>query len=317
MDPVYDPWFLANGTSQRVIGSDTLALPNNYVNVMACADQFVFCNPTTSVCTPASGMHGAEAHAVTRNTPGFNAAQLVTAGRILIALTNSNTYNSVIGLGAGALFANNLVFGTISSGLPDNQWQSEVLGWFQTGLAKLQAYIVEYASNDAGSLGPYAEISSPYNVKTNDSKDADAYAALQKQCKNQLVQVSGEVQNFSFLGVMIIACGTVVLVLLDWTLETIVDLLSRCCRRGQTVAFTARQADSSWQLLRMAVGDPPAHGNGWELGRWGVPVLVQGNEAFGRPLGEDAAEGLVNYPTHLALADMHDNDGNGNIGENP
>jgi hypothetical protein len=59
--------------------------------------------------------------------------------------------------GPGALWANNLVALNSSPGLPDNQWHIEVLGWFQTNLAKLQAYMVEFASSNVG-LSPFATI---------------------------------------------------------------------------------------------------------------------------------------------------------------
>jgi hypothetical protein len=38
-------------------------------------------------------------------------------------------------------------------GLPNNQWRKEVEGWFETSLAKIQVYAVEFSSNAAG-LGP-------------------------------------------------------------------------------------------------------------------------------------------------------------------
>ncbi|KAI8680507.1 hypothetical protein NCS57_00331900 [Fusarium keratoplasticum] len=302
LEPVNDPWFLANGAYQETIQGENLNRPNHYVNTMLCTDQFVYCNPTTGVCTPPAGINAAMSY-IDQNTPGFNPTQKITASRINAALVNSNTYNSVINLGASALFASSLVLGLISSGLPDDQWRSETLGWFQTSLAKLQAYIIEFAFKDAGSLGPYATVTSPQNLKATNSEEAAEASALQDQCKNQLVQVAAEVQNFSFLGVMIIACMTVFLVILDWTLENIVDLANRHIRGKDPNGAAARQADNSWHLLRMAIGDPPRRGSGnedgnlevWTMGRWNVPVLPHGAGGFDRARCGNAPVDLARY----------------------
>ena len=94
-------------------------------------------------------------------------------------------------LGVGSLWANNLVFGNIAPGLPDTQWQAEVLGWFQTLLVKLQADVLDYASNARtladDELGPLGRVRSPYN-DTEFGGAGPVKEALQRQCRNQLVQ---------------------------------------------------------------------------------------------------------------------------------
>ena len=187
-------------------------------------------------------------------------AQIATADRIIIALTESNTYSSVEGLGAEALWANNWATLNISPGLPDNQWQIEVLGWFHTSLAKLQAYMVEFASNTAG-LGHFGIVQSPYSNRiTLGERSTIASQVLQGQYENQLIQTAGDVQNFSFLGVMIIVCASLSLVLLDCSLERIVNFVNKYLGLGYIVK-RARQADNKMHLLRMALSSPDTNGN--------------------------------------------------------
>lgn len=307
--PVYDPWFSANGTYTTESAGLTLTLPDFYVNTMVCADQYIMCNPLTSSCTPASGLNRLQESVSTKNTPGFNLAQKAAAGRIVLALVNSNTFSSVAGLGTAALWANNLLALNVSPGLPDNQWQTEVLGWFQTSLAKLQAYVVEFASNTA-DLGPFGSVLSPHDRSANLSLDEAAYyQALQDQCANQLVQTVGETQNFSFLGVVIIVCVSTSLVLLDCSLERIVDYIGRCSG-WESITRTARQADNRLHLLRMALIGPTEDGNNWERGGWDVPVL-DGTVRFNRPT---ISKGLVSYVmSSEPVEDSANGDGNTDI----
>jgi hypothetical protein len=176
-----------------------------------------------------------------------------------------------------------MVTGHISFGLPENQWQIEVIGWFQTNIAMLQAYVINFASN-AADLSPFGYVEPPKGRYQQD------------QCTQQLVQAVGEVQNFSVCGMMIIVCVSAALVLLDCSLEQIVDFVDKFyCR--DSIAKRARQANDKLHLLRMALG-----GNEWELGRWGVPVR---NDAvkFNRPSG---SKQLVSYRDSKAGEDTGD-----------
>ncbi|OAA66536.1 hypothetical protein SPI_01112 [Niveomyces insectorum RCEF 264] len=312
LEPVFDPFFLANGTRKQPVNNTNfphqfLYLANNYVNTLVCADQYTACNPTTNTCTAPAGMHDFVQQATTANTPGFNPVQWATVSRIVAALLNANTYRSVFGLGAGALFANNLLSGVVSPAVPDAQWRAEVLGWFATSLAKLQAYTVAYAANGP-DLGPFVYVQSPFGAVTNTTFDAAVHRAWQNQCSNQLVQVAGDVQNFSFLGVMIIACVSAFLILLSMVLGPLVDAITgwgwvarSCCGRRRNEAITARQTDDKYHLLRMALGDPVAPGNAWELRTWQVPVLRQGAEEFQRPANLTTPGGLASFPKPVRM----------------
>jgi len=293
LSPVYDLFFSANGMRNKTLGGQTLFLPDAYVNVMVCAEQYVVCNPSTSSCTAPGGWEHLSDGILNKNTPGFNAAQISTAWRILMALVDSNMYSSVEGADAGALWAKNLVTMNISPGLPDNQWQIEVLGWFQTILARVQAYMIDYASSTAG-LSSFGTSESLYNNRLTFGDESDesdeSDAMLPSQCESQLVRTAGDVQNFNFAGVMIIACISVFLVVLDCALGSIVKFVTRYLP-FRSVAETARQADDNLHLLRTALKSSDEDGgrNGWRPGRWDVPVLDGDVSLMGLPLKDPSS----------------------------
>ena len=294
---MFDPWFSANGTFAINVTSNTFILSDSWVSMMACAEQYVFCNPSTLSCTSPAGLFGLpmlEAVEPT-NSLGLNEAQTATAGRVLVALGSSNIYETIVNLGPGGLWANNLLMG-ISPGLPDNQWKTEVLGWFQTKLAMIQAQIVNYASATA-SLGPFGSVP-PQNgqrvVPRSDQPEGQAYL---DQCANQLVQAVGEVQNFSVCGVLVIVCGSAAIMILDCCLERIVNSFSR----RDSASTRARQADSKQHLLRMALTGATDKASGWEPGSWDIPVRD------GAELVDEStiSDGFASYPRFKESEDRH------------
>ncbi|KAI7760897.1 hypothetical protein LZL87_008109 [Fusarium oxysporum] len=157
--PVYDLWFSANGTHNITSQGVTVFGSDRNVDTMVCADQYVLCNPSIASCTSPAGVLNL-VNNLTSTTLNFSTTQLSTADRILYSLAQSNTYTTVANLGTAALWANNMVTGHVSVGLPEDQWKTEVIGWFQTNLAMLQAYVVDFASNTA-DLGPFGYVESP------------------------------------------------------------------------------------------------------------------------------------------------------------
>ena len=269
--PVYDPWFSANGTYNITSQGITVYGSDRNVDTMVCADQYVLCNPSIASCTSPAGVLNL-VNNLTSTTLNFSTTQLSTADRILYSLAQSNTYTTVANLGTAALWANNMVTGHVSFGIPEDQWKTEVIGWFQTNLAMLQAYVVDFASNTA-DLGPFGYVQPPKS------------RYQQEQCTQQLVQAVGEVQNFSVCGMLIIVCVSAALVLLDCSLERIVDFVDDFYGRD-SMARRARQADNKLHHLRMALG-----GNEWVLGRWHIPVR-DGAAKYNRPSG---SKDLVSY----------------------
>ncbi|KAH8692522.1 hypothetical protein GQ44DRAFT_734045 [Phaeosphaeriaceae sp. PMI808] len=305
--PVLDPFFYANGSNTR----GDFATPNYLTTNMICADQYVLCNPQRpGRCSSPSGwgllLDTLDILPSDRDTNvlgelQFNQRQLATAHRLVNALVNTNTFQSVAPLGAAALWANSIAYQYQSSGLPPTQWQTEVLGWFQTTLAKLQTYVVDYAANpDLENLVGRVVLHGFEPGIETDPATHEWAVAWRSMCTNQLVRTAGEVQNFNFLGVVLVIAASVMLVLLSLILEQLIDLITRRRRGNSLAAKQARQADEQLHLLRMALKNSTAEtdsGSGWELGRWGIPVLNGSDSAFNldRPAPLEAKEELVAY----------------------
>ena len=98
LQPTSDPFYLADGTEQGFVGIG----PNNWVNVMACADQYQICNPVNDVCLPWGGINSLILSEPTKvNGLALSPAQMVTWSRLVLASLASNTHQSVAKLGPG------------------------------------------------------------------------------------------------------------------------------------------------------------------------------------------------------------------------
>ncbi|KAI1627942.1 hypothetical protein EDD37DRAFT_286894 [Exophiala viscosa] len=270
---VADPWLSSNQLFNDSSSAIDLVLwgPDQYVDVMACIDQYQLCNPNSSPydCTIlGSGKD-------LRNgflELGLNAYQLVTARRLALALILTSTYHTVNGLGSTALLARDRVLDFISTGLPANQWQIEMEGWFATSLAKLQAYVVEYAANVA-DLGPTGSVVSP----APGSQNAEDQAAFD-QCSNQRIRNVGGYQSFSFLGLMIVICVGSTIILLSWIVEPLLGSFRRW--RGLDGKHDYREivriADHTLQLQRKAF-QGAGFTDGWDSEHLmdSIPVTVR------------------------------------------
>jgi hypothetical protein len=262
LSPVSDPWFSANQLLNFSLPNvpDVSYGPDQEVSAMACIDQYQICNPNGSpyTCTivgSAIDMHEGYLEI------GLNDYQIATAQRLFYALTLTGTYVTVNLLGDTALFARDHLSGiTIGEGLPDNQWQIEVQGWFETSLAKLQSYVVEWAANLA-DLGPEGSVIAPLNM-----------------CSNQRIRNTGAYQSFSFLGLMIVICVGLTIMILSWTVEPCVSFVRRKRPHSKhDYREIARIADRKLQLQRLALTGA-GYGQGWEHVLDLVPVTTRGCE---------------------------------------
>jgi hypothetical protein len=108
--------------------------PDEYVSVMTCIDQYQLCNPNNSPydCTILGSLMDLRKGFL---QIGLNPYQLATARRLAVALIWTSTYETVLSLGSTALLARDRLVSLIGTGLPANQWQIEVEGWYTTSLA--------------------------------------------------------------------------------------------------------------------------------------------------------------------------------------
>lgn len=260
--PVSNPWLSAHQVFSDSSSGQSLILygPDEYITVMACTDQYQISNPTTADCTTLGSQLNLRTAA---KLIGLNSYQLATADRLYNGLIQTTTYAIVYHLGSDALLAQDRLADYTSFSLPDNQWQIEVQGWFETGLAKLQAYVVEYAANVA-NLGSYGS--------TIDQVFYD-------MCFAQRIRNTGAYQSFSFLGLMIVICVGSTLILLSWITEPIIACTRQRRRKNGNHKHDYREivriADQKLQLQRMVLVGA-GYGDGWEHLFDEVPVTTKG-----------------------------------------
>ena len=132
------------------------------------------------------------------------------------------------------MLANELVSLSISQPIPPTQWQTEVSIWFSIGLAKLQSYMVEWATVPkymALSAGPPTDANKRFAL----SEPFDTV-----MCDNQVVHSALAYQNFSVLGLaLIIALGGLI-ILTGLLIERIGGWVGRASHRSW--------ADLQWKL---------------------------------------------------------------------
>jgi hypothetical protein len=299
LSPVNDPFYAAHWAlnfSQTSGPLEVRYAPDSLTTALGCTSQYVFCNPTSGHCTDPDSL-------ISVSTPMFypdvwsssstTTAQQQTRDRIVAGLMSGSPTMAAIAIGKQALWASGDLFYTISPGLPDYQWTYEVLGWFQTNLAMLQGHVLEFATKAGitplpASLGGVAD---PITAQV-DPNDKDLVAirdAQRNQCYNQLVATTGLVQNFSFLGIMIIVCGSALIVLLDWSLESLVKLFARLRKTSSpSTGKLARETDGNLHLLRIALSDSGSGNEDTETTRWkmgfmDVPVRKPAQKHAARP----------------------------------
>lgn len=169
---------------------------------------------------------------------------MVTAWRLWYYFSRSDTYSSVYGTGPSALKFSDQILNFGGPAPPFNQWRTEVEGWFQTSLAKIQAYAVEYTSNTA-NLGQHGFVGFPQlNGTTHD--------AWMNQCSNQKIRNTGNYQTFSFFGLIFTASVGCFIIVLALCLRHVVDGIRRLLYHKQLTAHEcAYVADDKYQTQRM------------------------------------------------------------------
>ena len=255
---VNDPFFRSS-TFQNQAPSNLPGRPLNFfkpyspVQVMGCVDFYRLCRyspgaPEGVNCTPSSGRH--ELLSAKSSLP-LTQAQNVTLNRIFDMINNSDTYSSVYGTGTAALKASDAVLGLSSPGLQSSQWHVEVEGWFQTTLAKMQGYAVEYANHVSG-VGRKSRLVFLDGVADN--------ATWNAQCGSQRISSLGGHQTFSVFGLFFIFAFGAFFFLCS-KISTWSDILRWIMNKIQgnqpsapmTRKSLARLADGKFELQAMAM----------------------------------------------------------------
>jgi hypothetical protein len=216
-DPIDDPMFSAHrqfrnlpaGTNNTFYGAD------DFATVVACIDQSQIRNPATGISTPPLGFQRLSVQSV---NIGLNPAQIAAAFRLIVPSEQALMFNSVNGLGAMALKAQDFLYVTIGSGLSSNQWQIELRGWFETALAALQASIIDFTSKEIAEISAIGDLSMTNNT-----------TYIQPMCDGQMILAFGDYQSFSMMGIELIIAIGVFIVLLSLVLEHIVAFVQKRC----------------------------------------------------------------------------------------
>lgn len=271
--PTKDPFFGANilvdlGSYQGVSLSYYTA--DHFVSVMACADQYQYCNGANSTqCTPLTGW--AQAWEALNSTElEFNEFQAGVATRIAQNSRGLSTFYSIGGRGAQALRAQETIYDrNQQAALPDNQWQLELQSWFAVSLARLQHSIVEYAApsipKEQLMAGTYLQ--APFDKASN------------TMCSAQKVSLVGDTVSFSTLGLAIILAVGGVIILLYLVLQPLVSCCQRRTNRGQYRRLRWVM-DDKMQVQRMAF-EEAGMGGTWTNLTGSVPVTQSKDALFG------------------------------------
>lgn len=295
-DMVHDPFFAADQECKSfnlddrnftycLSNSSTYCFPHSNpltfmliyvdVNVMACVDQHQFCNPNNDQCTDLTSSNTA---AELAKTIGMNSVQQFIITRFELQLVHSSLYSSLAGRGSSALRAQEFVHDFQSDPLPDDQWMIEVDSWFNTGLARLQKFMVEY------SAGSQNLIDGLHIIKPNDE-------ISKSMCHNQLVHSTNDTISFSVvrLALVLIICS--ILIMTNLVLESTVGFIQRRLKIGghRRLQWIL---DGKLQLQRMAFEE--AGMGTWSGGAAAVPITKPG-EKFGIPLDTDPDHPRLQY----------------------
>lgn len=211
-EPVDDPMFAAHvrlDLDAIIAGTGDYFSADNYVTTMGCAEQYKICNPNNGKCSDATGVNQMIMWLAYNNAKiNLNTIQQAIALRVISGALASGSIGSIVfAMADNALQAKDvLVGGTMSQGLPSNQWQKEMEGWYNKGLADLQRKIVEFAT------GPQNVVSGSHIYKPWE-EDTSSLAIIQHaMCESQMINDSTDSVSFSLVGMIVLfAVGFVVL----------------------------------------------------------------------------------------------------------
>lgn len=259
--------------------NQTFWLSDNWVNVMACTDQYQFCNPLTSAsspdaCTPLAGYYDAVGVMLNSSSSAarklnLNPMQSTVGTLISLSLRSSSVYHSISNRGSGALIAQESVNLLEQTSLAPNQWQVEVGSWFTISLAKLQRIITSYAA------GPEHVINGSHIVSPSKTSPDDALnLAL---CYSQKVNTTSDTVSFSVLGCAIILALGGLVILIYAILESAVGYIQKRWNWGDYRRLRWVM-DDKMQVQRMAFEE--AGMGSWSKLSGNVPVTERG-QVFG------------------------------------
>ncbi|CAG9971101.1 unnamed protein product [Clonostachys byssicola] len=300
---ISDPFFLAtdyDNANKRFIST-------NDANFMICAEQYQFCNPVTHQCTPWSTSTFFRESMISQGLElKFNDAQMATALRLTVELYLSTSLIVDL-LSTAALDASRKVMFDfeMSMGIStDRQWIIEASRWFQMRLAFLQVSVANYINVPAAVFDlPTTKLNDVSWLQGELGLSKGQVGSLNAQCHTQRERGYGNIQSFSFIGVLLIVIVGSGLIIISYNMTSIMDACGRLVKGFE--AINAREGDDKQHLLRMALkaSGYPTIGE-WKTSYFRVPVIsqqeivedleVSGIELTYYPLKEAQARGPTN-----------------------
>jgi hypothetical protein len=223
IEPVDDPFFAAhvdfNGLFQS--RNATYYFADTYFHVLACAEQYQYCNNNSRnaegqmKCTDLSSPAVIQKQASKIN---LSLTATMTTGLLDSLLPLANIFGSIGGSGAAALRASDIIFHQVSGPLPDNQWTIELSAWFNTALARIQHGVVEFATGPPDAFASTQELMSGKSV------------AWKELCSIIKVRDADNQQSFNALAVALLLGLGGIIILISWQIAWRGDLLDKLIR---------------------------------------------------------------------------------------
>lgn len=259
-NPITDPFLNAqNCSTDKTKGH--LCTSTNTLSFMGCNERYQFCTSDNKVCTPLTGLYALQVE-----PEGLNPTQKALY-KILWKMIWSSQLNFQVGLiGSDNLVANRYLwdkgfFLGLSSKVPDNHWQQEVLNWMNTSLAVMQRSPASFAR--PGESDASSGISSlEYIVEPTDEN-------YQLLCHKVKIR-SAKFTSFSALRLFLILGFGILIIAANGFIPVLTAAWQLHYKRG-VYKRTAWIESNTYQLLRLA-----AEGRSispWEGKDEDVPVL--------------------------------------------
>ncbi|KAI0528131.1 hypothetical protein F5B22DRAFT_22873 [Xylaria bambusicola] len=274
--PSEDEWYRVSSTSVNVsetnaaaVNSAPIFLPREPASPLGCTVQYQLCYQDVQHCTllasPADAFSSL-AHLVNStaaddnpNKMGQDSFQYFKSG--FTQYQSTDVSDLLQQLGSASLASKKSLTSSIQGPLPPNQWQLDVIRWWDITQAALQAAYLRTAyfnPSDQSLLAYRTNFTSP---------------GFQKLCNNQKIR-SAAYTSFSVFGLLFIFVVGVLIVLISYILEPISRLLQR--KWGyRTFAHLEWNTNATLQLQRLA-HEQLGYGK-WSKGTNEIPVTEAGD----------------------------------------
>ena len=242
-----DLWFAAHREgvpiTDRAGNSAPSYLMDEDASPLACTRQFQYCNPNLPSQKRCQPLRGWLDNSARLEEIAVNQAQLKRLNYLVSAqVGNNDEILSIVTQGGNSVLTarDNLGWGT-QGPLPDNQWQLEIEHWVKGTMASLQRVFVETAKGP-----PTADLGTWFSLPPNGTEQ-------ESMCRSQKI-LSTAYSSFNVLGIIIILAIGGAFIILDLTLEFIIDFFLKRCSHKKRKDYAAMEwnATSVMQLQRLA-----------------------------------------------------------------